>query len=225
MLSVETLKDIKVFYHLFFFKSVTNKTDINRLECCYEKNITSTPLRGRPSFSSPTLDDVSECDNSDTSIQSSKSRRSRSLLCDKSLCIICQQTGGELHKVAYTVTGCNMYKVAQQLSDQSLFISLNSIPDPTDAVANDVVYHLTCWVKIKREALKSSSANENTIPEIDNMDTVLADIEIISVVRCSLSDAEKKTFLDMNDTNTTYNNLLRNSVEKHFNHNRYLKLC
>ena len=67
-----------------------------------------------------------------------------------------------------------MVKVAQELTDQSLFITLNSVPD---AVANDVQYHLTCWVTIQRKASKTS-VNEVKLLEMDDVNIVVADIEI-----------------------------------------------
>ena len=31
------------------------------------------------------------------------------------------------------------------------FLRLNSIPNPEDGVANNVRYHLACWIKAKKE--------------------------------------------------------------------------
>ena len=50
----------------------------------------------------------------------------------------------------------NMSVVSEKLSDKSFFRKLNSIPNGDDEVANDVVYHDTCWIKAKREAAPNS---------------------------------------------------------------------
>ena len=198
----------KAFYHQDCYKSVVNKTNISRLKWCCEKlSITMPNLKAK----SP------EIPSAET-----KTLRSKGSFFDKSYCIICQKPGGKLHKVAYISTGSNMVKVAQQLTDQSLFIKLNSVPDAADAVANDVQYHLTCWVTIKRKASKTS-VSEIEIQEIDDVNKVVADIEIVNIVKCAINNSETKVFLDMNSVNTTYNNLLGKSTEEHGNHKRYLK--
>ena len=37
--------------------------------------------------------------------------------------------------------GLKLLRVAAKLTDRNFFIRLNSLSDPTDAVANDVQYH------------------------------------------------------------------------------------
>ena len=49
-----------------------------------------------------------------------------------------------------------MLVISEKLRDKSFFRRLNSIPKADDAVANDVVYHDTCWIKAKREAAPNS---------------------------------------------------------------------
>ena len=194
----------KAFYHQNCYKSVVNKTNI------------STPNLEAKSPEIP-LSITPEIPSAET-----KTLRSKGSFFDKSYCIICQKSGGKLHKVAYISTGSNMVKVAQQLTDQSLFIKLNSVPDAADAVANDVQYHLTCWVTIQRKASKTS-VSDIEIQEIDDVNKVVADIEILNIVKCAINNSERKVFLDMNSVNTTYNNLLGKSTEEHANHKRYLK--
>ena len=46
-----------------------------------------------------------------------------------------------------------MMDVASKLSVKSFFIRLNSMIDPSDAVANDVQYHLRCWIYAQRKAV------------------------------------------------------------------------
>ena len=57
---------------------------------------------------------------------------------DRDSCIICQVPGGKLHKVEFTKTGKKMLECASKLEHKSLHVRLNSVCDPSDAVANDV---------------------------------------------------------------------------------------
>ena len=53
-------------------------------------------------------------------------------------------------------TGKNMLDVASRLTDKSFLLRLNSINASEDAIANDVKYHLKCWVlKTTRESTTS----------------------------------------------------------------------
>ena len=79
--------------------------------------------------------------------------RSKSEKFDKKLFIICQiPTGRNLTHAEREDSGKQMLVVSEKLRDKSFFRRLNSIPKADDAVANDVVYHGTCWIKAKREA-------------------------------------------------------------------------
>ena len=83
--------------------------------------------------------------------------RSKSEKFDKNLCIIYQiTTERNLTRAEREDTGKHMLVVLENLSDKSFFRRLNSIPKADDAVANDVVYHDTCWIKAKREAAPNS---------------------------------------------------------------------
>ena len=144
-----------------------------------------------------------------------KRLRSQTILFDKNKCIICQKDGGKLHKVAFSATGQKFLDIAKQLPDQTLFIRLNSVPDASDAVANDVQYHLTCWVLAQRDAHKNTPSKNGEIQEMDDLDRVLADIEIINVVRYQLNSPGKQGFMHMNNINTTYDNLLGVPVDPH----------
>ena len=77
---------------------------------------------------------------------------------------------GPLHKVAYTQTGKSMFNVAQKMNDAGFLIRL---------VANDVQYHLQCWVNTQRSVASDSS---DPIQKMNGIDSVLADIEIMSSV-------------------------------------------
>ena len=140
----DNLVQMKVSYHSECYKSATNKTDINRLKVRFERSpapVITTPVRRHAS--------------EETLLTPQPKRlRSQTILFDKNKCIICQKDGGKLHKVAFSATGQKFLDIAKQLPDQTLFIRLNSVPDASDAVANDVQYHLTCWVLAQRDAHK-----------------------------------------------------------------------
>ena len=59
-------------------------------------------------------------------------------------CIICQIPGEKMHKVEFLQTGQNVLKIAKKLEDRSFYLRLNAIPNAD--VANNVRYHLKCWV-------------------------------------------------------------------------------
>ena len=107
-----------------------------------------------------------------------------------------------------------MFDIAKKLSDQDLLIRLYSVPNASDAVANDVQYHLLCWVQFQRKVV---SENDDTVQVIDNIDRVTADIEIINIVENALRK-DVDTFLDMKTLNTVYNDLLGNEEKFHCNY-------
>ena len=113
--------------------------------------------------------------------------------------------------------GERMLNVAKKLNDESLFVRLNNIATCADAIANDVKYQLNCWVSIQRSVMKLTS---DEIPELDNLDHVIADIEIIDLVKNN-SSGDDGDMMNINNINKTYNNLLGN--EQGFNCKRYLK--
>ena len=137
----------------------------------------------------------------------------------KNPALICQKSGGVLHKVEFKSTGETMLENAQILQEEELLLRLNNVPNAADAVANDVQYHLLCWTNFKKRALKKSAEFEGCNQEINDPEKILADIEIINIVNCMVRGNE---FLDMNIVNMTYNNLL-GSTESHINYKRYLK--
>ena len=113
-----------------------------------------------------------------------------------------------------------MLDIAKKLSNQDLLIRLYSVPNASDAVANDVQYHLLCWVQFQRKVV---SENDDTVQVIDNIDRVTADIEIINIVENALRK-DVDTFLDMKTLNTVYNDLLGNEEKFHCNYKKYIKL-
>ena len=142
--------------------------------------------------------------------------RSKSQPYFKELCIICQQQGGKLHKVETIHIGQRMLKVAKELPDQSFYLRMNSIPNFADAVANDVQYHLKCWILAER----SIQVNLDEVQIFNDTKRVVADIEIIEIVRTNCNESKIR---NMNNLNKAYNNLLGNCDAEKINYKRYLQ--
>ena len=208
------LASLNTCYHTECCKEVTNKSKIERTKLRYEKKNTT--------------DDTTKDNNSEGTIEENfspidsktprKSLRSNGPEHDKNLCIICQKEGGKLHNVEFLQTGPKMLRVAKDLPDPSFFLRMNSIPNADDAVANDVKYHLNCWVLAQRSAVK---CNVELMQEMNDIDRILADIEIVNIVNHQLN-VIGDAVLDMKNINTTYNNLLTTSDNPQ-NFKRYLK--
>ena len=132
--------------------------------------------------------------------------RSQSIQYNKDICIICQSPSGTAHRVETLETRKLMFSVANEISNKDFFLELNSIPNPEDGVANDVRYHLPCWVKAKKEAQRIERFV--TTDKEDDIGQILSDIEILNLIECELNDPSKNV-LDMNTVNTVYKELLQ----------------
>ena len=78
--------------------------------------------------------------------------RSQSIQYNKDICIICQSPSGTRHRVKTLKIRKLMFSVANEISNKDFFLRLNSIPNAEDEVANDVRYHLPCWLKAKKRS-------------------------------------------------------------------------
>ena len=129
--TLQKLHDNNAKYHSECYKTVTNKTKLER-------------LRSRARISSESRTEHSEQDSISVStsepVDTKRELRSSSIGYDKQLCIICQEKGGKLRNVMYKEMGVKMIRVAKTMEDKSFFIRLNTIPNAHDAVANDVSY-------------------------------------------------------------------------------------
>ena len=202
-------------YHKDCYKKATNTTEINRSKERYEKK----QSRSRVELPNVANDDNLVSNSSEsTPILQKKSLRSSVSLYDKTTCIICQTEGGKLHKVCFKSTGERMLEVAKKLLDRSFFLRLHSIPSASDAVANDVQYHRTCWVLAQRSANVTSTTAQN----LEDIDRVLANIEIVNMVQDILNESPD-TVLDMKSLNITYNNMIESPDKEVANYKRYLK--
>ena len=70
-------------------------------------------------------------------------------------------------------------------------------------MANDVIYHLECWVKAQKKVKKKPV----DLQEIDVMSKVISDIELLSIVEYAL-DHPSGIVLDTNIINKRYQQLL-----------------
>ena len=118
----------------------------------------------------------------------------------------------------YKEMGVKMLRVAKAMEDKSFFIRLNTIPNAHDAVDNDVMYRLACWVVSQR---KTTACINEGIQNIEDISRVLGDIETINTVRLMLEE-NNDTVLTMNDMNLLYNNLIGNEGNQQ-NFKQYLK--
>ena len=90
---------------------------------------------------------------------SGKLTRSMTSPYNKSLCVISQEPEGILHKVELESVGKRMYDISESKNDTKLMACLNQVVNPDDAVANDIQYHLQCWVKLELSVLGKTRAN------------------------------------------------------------------
>ena len=81
--------------------------------------------------------------------------------------MICQKEGGKLRKVAVKSTGKRMLDVAKCLSNKDFILRLNTIPLAEDAIANDVEYHLKCWVAVQGESQNDILNKKDEIQDIE----------------------------------------------------------
>ena len=212
----QLLSSGKAFYHTACQKSIVNTSKLNRLKKRVENTGSTVAKRGRPVLSSAELAQNEE----PLEELPVRSLRCSGVIFEKDKCVICQKEGGQLHKVEYTSTGNSMLEIAQQLDNQELLLRLNHVPNAADAVANDVQYHLLCWVNLKRNASKLTSNYHVEYQEMKDPNKIVADIEVVNIAGKMIQNQE---CVDMNTLNSTYNNLFGNPTEHQVNHKRYLK--
>ena len=132
---------------------------------------------------------------------------------------ICQKEGGKLRKIVVKSTGKRILDVAKSLSNKDFFLRLNATSLAEDAIANGVEYQLKCWVAIQRKVQNDILNKKDEIQELEDVNRVIADIEIVEMVRESVNN---NNVIDMNVVNLTYNALLQN--EEDINYKKYIKL-
>ena len=122
-------------------------------------------------------------------------------------------------RVEYEKNGVHMLSVSENWPDKSFFRRLNLIPKADEAIANEVVYHGTCWVKAKREAASKKVAIENFVK-------TLSDIELLNLIELRFS-TKPQEMITMNEINEIYRSiLLENGTRKEelsVNYKKHLK--
>ena len=187
-------------YHKSCYAAITNISKLERARKRYRDSIDSGEASlikckaGRPRLQVPQQQ------------EEPLMTRSKSEKFDKKLCIICQiPTERNLTRAEREDTGKHMLVVSEKLSDKSFFRRLNSIPKADDAVADDVFYHGTCWIKVKREAAPKTVVTENFVK-------TLSDIELLKLIELIFNKASRD--VDMNEINRIYKSiLLENGME------------
>ena len=207
-------------YHKQCYASSTNKSKIERGKVRFEKgkessstNVIVNKSAGRPKKPGGT--------------QESESRTSRDFLFDKYLCIFCQEGKSEiLHSVETVNMGNQFLEIGKQRINDAVKRRLSLLVadgNPLSAVTYDMKYHLSCLVKNKRCCQKHPT-NSITISE-DAKLRLIADLEIIEVIKSELSD-ERDKLIDMNEIHDAYINILHEhcySVPEKPNFKKYLK--
>ena len=125
---------------------------------------------------------------------------------NKNLRIICQERCGRLHDVEFIATDQRMLHVAEKYDDEGAFYRrINHIRSASDAVANDVKYHLKCWAAAKQHVaiLDKSYASQQVDPKPD----IIADIEIINILQAEHSHPSHKV-VTTNQVESKYRHLL-----------------
>ena len=192
----EKMFEEKCIYHSKCYKEVTKFTKLRRLsvKICEVETTDENKVQ------------ITETNEQEPEI-SVKCTRLKSSLYRKESCVICQKEGGQLRKVAVKSSGKRMLDVAKCLSNKGFFLRLNTILLAEDAIANDVEYQLKCWVAIQRE-VQNDILNENDeIQELEDVNLVIADIEIVEMLRETVNS---NNVIDINTVNLAYNALLEN---------------
>jgi len=122
-------------HHTECYKRITHCKCLERLGKRHSEFIANNP------YAEPLEDDETEYldEESVTSVEEKYLRsKTQNQGYNKELCIICQTVGGKLREAEFLETGRKMLQVSKSLANQDFFIRMNSIPNPDNAVANDV---------------------------------------------------------------------------------------
>ena len=156
-------------YHRTCYADIGNKTKRDRCKKRYEKYLKNKDASltrrssGRPTGESDT-----------SSAEPNRMLRSQLSGYDRNACVICQRNDGVLHKVSTIPMGQKLFECVSLIQKKVAELRLNSVCNPADAVANDVLYHRKCYVYLKRQAWKDISSE---FQDVDNKARVVADIE------------------------------------------------
>ena len=132
-------------------------------------------------------------------VENRKDICSKNIGYDKTKYIIYQERAGKLRKAMDVNLGKKMLDVAKTLPEKGFFIRLNSTPNAHNTVANDVLYHLKCWVNTQRNVSKMED-KDNDIEQTEDLTRILADIDIINMVQ-NISKENPEEFMTMSEIN------------------------
>ena len=218
--SVAELKEKNVTWHPNCYKFFTIKSTIDKLkananksieEKCKRNTVYTPPGRPTPESSSAGAND------------GRRVLRSNETIYDKALCIICHESkNSELHSVQKIEVGKRMLELAKSYPDGGGFLlRMNTIPNAEDAIANDVKYHRACLI----DALRKSVDRTNTKTKTYTKARIISDIEILSMVKETISD--ENAVVTTNTIDAHYKKLLiKNGLradELFVHYKKYLK--
>ena len=139
-----------------------------------------------------------------TSIDEHEYYLPRDTLFDKYLCIFCQEiTKERLHNVETANMGQQLLEIGKGSKNEVVRRRLNLLVadgNPLSAVASDMKYHLSCLMSNKRICYKQS---ETLTRSEKNSSRLMADLEIIEILKCELDDIKDKV-INMNEIQDVY---------------------
>ena len=137
------------------------------------------------------------------------------------MCIFCQKPGGKLNEVQYKATGKTMLSVAKKHDNDSVLRRLNSIAASNHCVPSDAKYHLKYSVLMNRYVQQKDNFIETQ--EFDDIRHVVADIEIINILKQELDDPSHKIVTTVSVEKLYRELLLQLGVKSEDLHNSYRK--
>ena len=200
------------FYHPYCYAEFRNSNKRDRTGTRYNEAV----MQSDSSISKKQAGRSSGLRKTEEILTEDRRLRFQSVIYNRDLCVICQRSVGVLRTVAFLETRQSMLKIAEKPEEKSFFLRLNTIPNATDAVVNEVKYHLKCWSESKRIANK---VQEEEMEEEPVIASVVSDIELVNAIECALNDPSRRV-LDMNSM-LFENGMPEQSMKS--NYKRYLK--
>lgn len=189
---VKIVEGTKYRYHRKCYKSLCNQANLEKAEGSHEEDLKCAGIkkRGRPS----------------TSSLPSTSKKRKTF--DQEQCVFCQGTRVEkLHQVCTEPMGRKFLQIKELSTNKDVCARLALLSDAMDAFAQNLKYHLTCLRKETR--LIESTQNTNPCSsENDAIGKAICDIEIVNIVKLTITNSDCFPSVDMNTINIAYIELL-----------------
>ena len=106
-----------------------------------------------------------------------------------------------MHKIMMINMEIKFQEVTKHLSDQPFFMLPKTIRNTAVVAANDAQCHLKCWSLAQRSHTRNTDVQYKS-QEIEDVDGVLADLEIFNMVKNVLSLRPDAVF-SLNELNFT----------------------